>query len=394
MGGLGSFLTLISRFRGNPMWKQEIPILSRIFTSTLNENFYDLKFKGLDEKEKAEAQLKNLNSLEEWSKIRYRLNDIREIDEAAQTALEARTKAIADLMQSNLLPHVLEIAEDRLCPETMALSLKSQLTSGPIDQFGVEKRDQKIVLRCLSDALQMSIAEGSDKLSLKILKTLSKEKVRLTLTTTLYDDVISLDKILRGESVSAKEGLALTLNFWDPKWLLTVGDLVKTGSCQNYRTGSHIETLLGYVLDANVQGIASFVISPSHFANRGDYDAVAKAMQNKQILNLKMDAQFRAHIQTAGGTFTSSPLGNAYLRHILKLGQTEDGGVGVRLERAYQQVHNAGPLMSSQVSEIVEEIKTAIAARPGEILIPRSRNPGGVYSDAANGINTSAYCIP
>ena len=77
----------------------------------------------------------------------------------------------------------------------------------------------------------------------------------------------------------------------------------------------------------------------------------------------------------------------------MKLGKTESGKPGLRLERPYQQYHTAQSLMAKQTQKLLETLSAAIGAEEGEITIPQSRNPGGVYSDACSGVMTKSYKI-
>src|SRR5690606_6052693 len=54
------------------------------------------------------------------------------------------------------------------------------------------------------------------------------------------------------DSEVESKGFVVTVFDHSPRLLLTVGDLVPTNSCQNYKTGGVIRTLPAYAVDANV----------------------------------------------------------------------------------------------------------------------------------------------
>ncbi len=76
----------------------------------------------------------------------------------------------------------------------------------------------------------------------------------------------------------ARSGLSFTVLLSDPRSLLTIGDIVNTSSCQNYKFGGQIQSLLGYVEDANVKAIVSFALNASHFSDQKEYDALYRAV--------------------------------------------------------------------------------------------------------------------
>lgn len=196
-----------------------------------------------------------------------------------------------------------------------------------------------------------------------------------------------------------------TTTFDNPKMLVTIGDLVDTSSCQNYKTGSYIQTLLGYVIDAGVKGLVSYVLKPGHFAQLQEYSSLTEALKaradgaavdvkggleaDKGIVHLRISRPGQKDLD-----MKTLPLSKAQLRVVVKLGQVSNGQPGLFIERPYEQTHSARPVMMNHVQQIGNEIAEAIDGVFGqEITIPESRNVGGVYSDASGGVQTYSYKI-
>jgi hypothetical protein len=61
------------------------------------------------------------------------------------------------------------------------------------------------------------------------------------------EDLQALVDVFDETQQGPKVRIIITTTFDDPKTLLMVGDLVKTSSCQNYRTGGYAQTLPSYI---------------------------------------------------------------------------------------------------------------------------------------------------
>lgn len=97
---------------------------------------------------------------------------------------------------------------------------------------------------------------------------------------------------------------------------------------------------------------------------------------------------------TANGKTEVIGLGKAIRRSILRLGTTEAGGAGLFVENPCMQTHAVMAGIQEQESALVALTCQVIgASRICKINFPASRNPAGVYSDAAGGIKTGEYSI-
>jgi hypothetical protein len=167
----------------------------------------------------------------------------------------------------------------------------------------------------------------------------------------------------------------------DPKLLLMTGDLVQSASCQNYRSGSHIETLPGYVIDGNIKLALSYVIK-------------GEVLDRYPGATFEFDAA--RQVLRVSGRDEVIPLGYAVRREVLRVGKVGTEGV-VFTERAYLQNHVISDSIARQQCELIEEFCYGASVRPqrrGErATFAASRNPSGVYSDAGGGIMRGEYSI-
>jgi hypothetical protein len=218
--------------------------------------------------------------------------------------------------------------------------------------------------------------------------------------TQVQQDIQTIVQRLKPPTVIAgKPTIVFTTSVNDAKSMLTIGDAVRTSSCQNYKTGSQIDSLLGYVKDADVQGSLSYVLSSNEFEGK-DFDALVKAIDaGKKVVSTyngnNKTVVFKFSSDENPVAITSKPLGYAHRRHIIKLGEAGKGKSGIVFEPAYRQPHElADEVIEKQVQELKKKIAKAVGGvydKP--ISLAGSRNVGGVYSDLAGAKPTGPYKI-
>jgi hypothetical protein len=257
----------------------------------------------------------------------------------------------------------------RACLQDMAARLKGAISGGS------EQRNAARIMRalvrigfadaCESDSVQSVLAD---------LRAIERE--------------IPKD-LLDGEMIS--KGIVATAFDCSPRLMLTIGDVVNTGSCLNYQSGSRINVLPAYLVDANIQALVSWQLKQAHFASVRDYKAVLNAFVAGRPAISAFDGDrltFRftfpddtfpddgrgAKIETLG-------LGFAHLRQIVRLGRVRHGyslHPGLLAERGYAQPHPLQPLMHANHADILrvltEELR-AVDRRPLEF--PQSAIPTG-----------------
>ena len=390
-GDLKVFYTLVARFSGNSGWRQEVPVIGRIARTVLDRKFHRYKYEGFEgdaeDIKKAKAQLAALGSDDavagwkaNYSKVEV-YDPVGRSEGANQETLLARSK---DMLTQQVKGHV----ED-------ALSGKGEVDQVKVDDIKAEirgdpktptvlrfKKNRGALVRALFDLLEEAGTFGEYQ---KIVKLIGANDGAMGLSGQLKEDVKTLDDLLQYKE-SSSEGIIFTTTTDDPKLLLMTGDLVDTSSCQNYRTGTHIGTLPGYVIDADVKLLLTYLVRENDFVSAAEYKrakalvasgAVPTFIAAKQVLKIG-DIEFS--------------LPRAYRRHVVKLGKTEKGSAGLALERGYIQNHPAEGAMEEQAMDVFETLANASGASTGvEITASGSRNPGGVYSDASGGSKKDEY---
>jgi len=413
-GSIEIITTLIARFRGNEIWRQEIPVLAKVLKAILSGHFLSFKYKGdpkdPEDQEMAKEQLKMLKSdraLVEWMRNRSRIDfyDPNKVDVEGDGDLLSRAKIV---VKTNLIPNLRGRAEGSVlegdAKDKVIASVLGRKTPSPRDLAKIANgADIDVIERTLLRAL----TEAKDVSTMRKIASYLKGNApsfgfghEAQIITDLSSIVLSLVPQERRAPT-----VVFTTTFDDPKMLLMIGDLVDTSSCQNYRTGSAIETLLGYVMDAGVKGLASYALKPGHFAQQRDYDLLIEAFRaknNGEQVDIRGDLEadkgiVHLKISRAGQPdidLKTIPIPKAQLRVVVKVGETDSGGPGVFTERSYEQSHAAIPAMMNHVDQIGREIADAIEGVLGQpITVPPSRNIGGVYSDAAGGSQRHSYRI-
>ncbi len=427
-GDVAPIFTLLARFYGDSNWRNEIPWLGRIFSAELKDQFKEAKFqKGFDGSDqiRLDQQLSFLTAEQkaEWMKPRYRAQVVLNTDDNQINKEAYFLRALQSNLVVHLFPHSKFADEHADLNETPVLELNN-----PNRKFSAEeqehhkklKRVKEIInahndprtamqemnktnidARTINQSLTMffSIAAKMKKperiyTELKFLNANISELVPAQDQMQIRDDLKELLGYFREQKIDqTAKTIVYTTLVQDAKSLLTIGDLVEASSCQNYRTGSVIQTLLGYVLDASVQAILSYGLSRANFKNENEFDLAVKAVE-ADASNIQFHPNTQKFtVQTAEGVIESSPVRKAYYRKILKLGKTKSGAPGLKLERAYQQNHAALGSMEKETDSLAEEISAVLNAQPGSITISKSRNPCGVYSDAGGGVKTEPYSI-
>ncbi|MBI4404876.1 MAG: hypothetical protein HY537_11980, partial [Deltaproteobacteria bacterium] len=412
-GDLGPIKTLVARFHGRPDGKDEIPVVARIFSTASKATFEQYKFEGhpehSDDQEKAKAQLAVLKTEEqkhEWRKIRTRLGvyvpgETRGISQAQQ--LDGARRVVRNELLTNLeggkanVPptRVQEIIRAGLAREDHLSALNRLLETTYADSNPADAKREIVT------AIGERILTADFKEAEQLAKRLRVWSDALVLPQQTQHDIIALVEPLKNgnRGAEASKMLVFTTTFHHPKMLLMVGDLVGTHTCQSFSTGGIIQTLPGYVIDANIQGVASFSLNQKDFSSRNDFDRVVSAREKGVPIEIAFDAgkrivRFKFSIDATSYDVTSQPLGFAYLRHMVKLGETDAGTPGVTFEPAKTQPSPAQSMMDQQAAEIKGEIAGAIGGVADQKMkVVGSRNPHGVYSDRSGGVIKGNYEI-
>lgn len=391
-GNLDVLWTLVSRFASDPSWRDEIPLLGRVAQAVLTGTFTQLKYQGwagdADDVTMATVQLAPLKTeaaRQGWMQNYFLIGVFRSNGVAAQSTAKDLLAASRQKLDQ-LMGHLIENRGAALVFERVDEikdALVKKPTSATVLKFKHEPASLAIALVGWTyDATTVKDYEGR-------LRLLKETKATLRFTPQLNNDLKSVDAALR-PAAAGPEALVFTTTTDDPHLLLQIGDLVDTSSCQSARTGSHAETLLGYVVDANIKAVLSYALQPKQFATPADY-ARAKALVESGQAQIKFNAP--QQILTIGDITLNLP--QAYLRRMLKLGATTKGDAAVVLEPEYRQSHFAEALMRQQLTAVVQTLAqhSHATTTATEITTAATRNVGGVYSDLGKGIYDAAYTI-
>lgn len=411
-GDIGPVKTLVARFHGRPDGKEEIPVVARIFSTSVQGQFEQYKFEGHpeDSSDRSKAQnqlavLKTDGQKTEWRRVRTRLG-VYAPGGAAGTqaqALENARRVVRDELLTNLQGGKPNVPAARAQAVVRAGLARKDHRDALTELLQTTYRDmdpneaKKEIVTAIGERILVADPKEAEQLA----KRLRVWADILILPQQTQHDVIAMVEPLKNgaRGAEASKMLVLTTTFHHPKMLLMVGDLVGTHTCQSYSTGGIIETLPGYVIDANIQGLASFGLNEKDFGSRTDFDRVVAAQERGVPVTIDFDAgkriaRFTFSKDGQSQTVTSRPLGNAYLRHIIKLGATDGDLPGIMFEPAKIQPSPAQSLMDQHAAEIKTEMATAIGGVADQkIKVVGSRNPHGVYSDRSGGRTKGDYEI-
>lgn len=418
-GDLLPVYTLIGRFSTNDAWKKELPELGKIFRASIDGTFADFKFRGLgDSPDAAKAELASLKTPQqqsEWERDRGRVTLWNPTTNGKKDSREILIKSLRETVDSNLRVHLGDIPPARDEQATAQLEgLLAQAKESPKEALSKARSffpgdsraeaDKKIVASALHILAQTNEPATAAKVARRL-----KQLIRGTegeFNFSVSEDVVrDLDQISDAMKASltpsSEDHLIVTQTSSDPKLLLTVGALTSESSCQDYRGGGIIGTLLGYVKGANVKLMYGTVLKVGDFARKEDFLSVRNAIQDGSTLSTSiMPADKSIVFQWADSSGTSHSVRSAgqkigFMRNILKLGATDKEEPGLFLERGYKSSTAAQPILEQQALQVMDDVAKAINGQVGvTINIPPSRNPGGVYSDAVRRSVTDAYSIP
>lgn len=421
--GLDPLLTLLSRYKSNADWNQLLPSLGKTLEQSLKHTFQRFKFFGdptnAEDQVLARKQLSMLKDPEEiraWTRNRTVVKTFE--GQPIVPNIADLTNEVAAIVKSNIVGEI-EMEANVLSYEDVGtinnLLEERQGTRKLIDDFINSNKKSQNPERSSFEKLIVALHSNTPNDLKSLGKLLSLARIALDRAKQSFSEEELTNILNNFEDIDARikswtrmgnnrtvEGLIITTLNSDPKFLITIGDLVDAFSCQNYRTGSHIQSLMGYVMDANVQGLASFFIGPESFENHSDYQTIVEASKNNSLKSY-FDGNKRSLTLKVGSTEKSITitLPKALYRSMVKLGATPNGTAGLKMERAYTPSLKADYLssglntaLSSNANEIFETLVEELhATSEGPVTVYGSRSPGGMYTDAAGGVRVGDYTI-
>ena len=385
-GDLNVLYTLFGRYEGNSSWQGELPVLSRIAENVLNGTFVKYKYEGdpKDPKdtEYAVNQLSPLRTDEHkkaWRDNYQAISIFNTVNQSAQKSEQELLERSKKVLIEQAMHHITEW----LVNQVNTTMLEKLIKENPKHET-IIKYDKKDTISACITLLRSANDFGEYH---RILSFFRSEQDFLGLNLQVRSDLKTASNALK-YSDTGNEAIVFTTTTDDPKLLLMTGDLVNASSCQNYRTGGYVQTLPGYVIDANVKLVLSYAIQPRHCKNSAEYEKV------KTMIQGGTKPEYIAATQKLKIGDIEIALPKATKRRVIKLGETEDKQPGIVLETEYFQNHFAESMMEGQLMDVTKEMAGKCGASLGKkIIIPGTRNPLGIYSDKGAGIETWTYEI-
>lgn len=394
-GDVTPFSILAARFRHGHGWSRELPVLGSIAADVLDGTFFEKRYARTDK------QLACLDDrkLAAWRENPSTLKVHTAAGEGPAHAASVRDN-VRSVFESNLLMHL---------PEEVAAQVTPATHDTVVRFLALSERDRARERLTFADAvgiLRTAIASSNDEqlkqtvaaingLKQSLLRPIAEKEPGVARQIT--EDLNTLKELFRSrKGTEGQSYLVFSTITDDPKLLLMTGDLVQSSSCQNYRSGSMIGTLPGYVIDSNIKLALSYVIKQQQF----DKARAQIGLEPGAPCRVDFDAARQTLILSKEGDTTGQTaeiqLGYALRREVLRLGAHAHSGKPVLLtERPYLQSHPIDQHIARQQSELIAAMRGAIGATiPSKLFttkFPPSRNPGGVYSDQCGGTKVGPY---
>ncbi|OFZ30098.1 MAG: hypothetical protein A2622_09605 [Bdellovibrionales bacterium RIFCSPHIGHO2_01_FULL_40_29] len=386
---------------------KEVDVLREIIKQELSGKFHEYKFSGRTAEEKSLSK-KQMSMLTPADQIVWETPIAKvAFPKANQAEIQPLREKIEIL--KNIFLHEVERSGYKV--DNKITQIRNQWISriisykgNPNEFFKVQNVPEiidqvKILFYAVDELMNSKNGQFEYKQLLSIVRwnlhngvKFQNEEVNAALLTQLKDIHESIQKLN-----SDSNRLILSVKSSDPKLLLTIGDCVNAASCQNFREGTVIRTLPGYVIDANVQALLSFELNSSTFDSVQDFSKVKNWVKNSGV---KLKVKFDGNLKVVTFTFeneviTSRQLDKGYLRNMIKLGKMDKSKkAGIAIESGYSQTHPDIEFMISQHIEIVKEMIEKISgSTKGQMTVYKSKNPAGHYSDLGSGIETDNYTL-
>jgi hypothetical protein len=390
-GDLTPLTTLLARFKSGRT--SEVPVLREIASHVLAGTFHDWKYSTSSE------QLVGMSprQVEMWRANPFRVS-LSRVGESRDITLDAQLERVRDIFDDNLLRHIPDTMIEDVVSEPPALADVVRRCGLSEAKFAVQVKD---LTQVLQDVMVLK-EHGRARELFAYLKLFNG--IKRGIKTTLPDeqaeqikkDLASIREAVRERHVvERKRYLVFSTVTDDPKLLLTIGDVVNTSSCQSYRTGSVVETLPGYVIDANIKAMLSFVVAESHVK------ALLKMKRDSTLdlsdLRFDFDApKLTLRITDGSNRSASIRLGKAVCRRIIRAGiLVETGEPTVMAESRYHSLHAITNHIEREQRELLKSVLAMVGAKPadGHLSFPATRNPCGVYSDRGGGKRIGAFGV-
>jgi hypothetical protein len=398
-GDLTPITVLLARFTRSHAY--EIPALRDVVDHVIKGTFSDYRY------DTQRDQLRGFTPimLKRWRENPHRLTLCR-TSESSELSKD-RALAGAQHNYAQLLLHLSQVAEIGDLKALGSVEQARALARSKQDVFAahyrqMEKERSGSSLQHIIGSVGALLREGDREDASLFLRNFATIKARIgshlptELRQQLIDDLNAITEAVKERSVDKNKGYVIfTTVTDDPKLMMTVGDLVNTSSCQNFRTGSVVQTLLGYVMDGNIKASLSFAIAEGTLRNLFKIPHKQPLDPSRYTVSFEAPKLLLTLTDPEGQSHTIS-LGKAIRRRILRVGQREqDAQPAMFAERPYEILHAVTPQIEAEEGALLHQIEKKCGFRPavGNVEFPASSNPAGVYSDHGLGAMMGDYML-
>ena len=398
-GDLTPITVLLGRFaRSHPY---EIPALREVVDHVIQGTFFQYRY----DLERGQLGGFTPAMVERWRENPHRLAFCR----AGESSELSNDRALAGAQRNyeQLLAHVSGIANVGDVAEGCSLEDARSLARCKQDVFAeyyrtIEKKRPGGSLPHIIGSVGELLREGDREGVALFLRNFATIKSRVAshlpqeIRLQLLADLNAIAEVVKERTVDKSKGyVVFTTLTDDPKLMLMVGDLVNTSSCQNFRTGSVVETLLGYVMDGNIKAVLSFAIAEGNLRNLFTIPHNQLFDPSRYTVNFDAPKLLLTLTDPEGQSRTVS-LGKAIRRRILRVGQREeDAQPAMFAERPYEILHAVTAKIEAEEELLLHSVEKSCGFRPavGNVEFPASSNPFGVYSDHGQGVMIGEYLL-
>ncbi|MBT4358903.1 MAG: M48 family metalloprotease [Candidatus Pacebacteria bacterium] len=411
-GDLTTLTILLARYKSNRKWLQELEPFSKVVEAVLEGRFEEYKYEGYWDSEADQQMVDDqLRGLSKKALRRWRSNpgslivpenlQLSKVKENEKSLIEQLKEA--GFKQKHIHKDVGDLDVELSKDEMDQVNAKLREANGDILKVRINKASRKL----LTKFIWLQIRDSSEAEFInRYLSFLSANN--LVVDVDLKGDVKAFrDNYRRVQKSGAPKSALIFTTFVDnPKLLIEIGDVVATSSCQNYKTGGMIETLLGYVVDANVKALLSFNIEPNMLVNEDGSMITSVELNEIQQLVDEGSSKIRYEFDPASKTLLIKlkedlstkeyqvQFDKALRREIVKYGTTRLGRPALFKEPAYESYHQVMGVVRGEMDKVFQQMSNEMnAAVTGKINVSKSRNPGGVYSDVNRGVQHRDYQV-
>jgi hypothetical protein len=338
-GDLTPLIVLAGRCNAHYDWQTALPFLREIAVRCLGGSFYNWRYRRHDN----QLAMLNDQQLQSWRNnptriALYTTDAVHQAD--AYRSIVEQAKIIFNTRIYRHLP----------------ASIAEAVDNAPLEQTRVESllnlEEREFSRLPLADAMKLlqRTVESQNYAHISLAaKRINGAKERLLNRidkghrAELSEDFKALHNLTkRSAATQGSQYYVVSVITDHPKLLLMLGDLVQVGSCQNYRSGSHINTLPDYAIDGNVKLALSYVVKASVYDQI--VDTGANVVFDPATQNLVIQ-----------GREARLKLGYALRREVLRVGTYGKHEAVCVIEQPDSQNHVLSDAILSQQREFITD---------------------------------------